>query len=241
MRAVRAFVHEIRRTLRCFAGDSDHAGQVLSILDQMDLSEANQHDWMPSEPPHDRDLWQAIEGTSQRLDRLAKALREALPELQWRVDRGTYYELTADVGDGYRNGNMHCELIGPHGSAFHHPDFTLGLFLLTPHVLYRDHAHRAPELYLTLSGPSGWRFNGGAWQDVPPGTIIWNAPEKSHATRVYDDPFLAIYSWTRDIRSKCRVVPCADWAEIEAALQSAESGARPTPRKQPHVNPQSEF
>jgi len=141
-----------------------------------------------------------------------------LPQLQWRVDQGRYYPPTADVGDGYRHGNMHCELIGPHGSAFHHDDFTLGLFLLKPRVLYRDHAHRAPELYVTLMEPSGWRFNDGEWRDVPSGTIIWNAPETSHATRVYDKPFFSIYSWTRDVHSKCRVVPHGDWREIEATL-----------------------
>ncbi len=222
VQAVRTFVHEIRRTLRCFSSGNEYAAQVLSVLDQIDLSERNQHDWMPGEPVHGRDLWQAIGGMPQSLERLANALHKALPELQWRVDRGTYYEITADVGDGYRNGNMHCELIGPHGSAFHHDDFTLGLFLLTPRVLYRDHAHRAPELYLTLLGPSGWRFDGGGWRDVPPGTIIWNAPETSHATRVYDKPFLSIYSWTRDVHSKCRIVPRGDWSQVEATLSATK-------------------
>ncbi len=221
MQAVRSFVQEIRRTLRCFSGGNEHASRVLCVLDQIDLSESNQHYRTPGEPLHGRDLRQAIDGMPRSLEKLASALRNALPELQWRVDRGTYYETNADVGDGYRNGSMHCELIGPHGSAFHHGDFTLGLFLLTPRLLYRDHAHRAPELYLTLMGPSGWRFDGGKWRDVPPGTIIWNEPETSHATRVYDKPFLSIYSWTRDVHSKCRIVPRGDWSQIEAALSAA--------------------
>lgn len=36
--------------------------------------------------------------------------------------------------------------------------------------------------------------------------------------RVYDSSFLSIYSWTRDIHSKCRVVQRADWCELEAEL-----------------------
>jgi hypothetical protein len=43
-------------------------------------------------------------------------------------------------------------------------DFDLGLFLIAPHVLYRDHHHAAPELYAPLTGPHGWRFGpGGRW------------------------------------------------------------------------------
>lgn len=63
------------------------------------------------------------------------------------MDRGIYYDVAANIGDGYRNGNMHCELIGPNGSAFHHNKFTPGLFLLTPRALYRDHAHQASEFF----------------------------------------------------------------------------------------------
>lgn len=232
MRAIRALVHEIRNTIRRLSGGNEHATQVLSILDQMDLSADNQNNWAASEPPHDRDLRCAIDGMPQSLSDLTDALQNALPQLQWRVDQGRYYPPTADVGDGYRNGNMHCELIGPHGSAFHHDDFTLGLFLLMPGVLYRDHAHLAPELYLTLLEPSGWRFNGGEWRDVPSGTIIWNAPETSHATRVYDKPFLSIYSWTRDVHSQCHVVPRDDWCEIEAALSASQPRTKlPSGRK----------
>ncbi|MGI9386349.1 MAG: dimethylsulfonioproprionate lyase family protein, partial [Methyloligellaceae bacterium] len=184
VQAVRTLVHEIRNTIRCLSGRNEHATQVLSILDRMDLSAENQHDWVANEPPHDRDLRYAIDEMPESLSGLTDALQDALPQLKWRVDQGRYYPPSADVGDGYRNGNMHCELIGPRGSAFHHDDFTLGFFLLTPRVLYRDHAHQAPELYLTLSEPSGWRFDGGEWRDVPSGMIIWNTPQTSHATRV---------------------------------------------------------
>lgn len=232
MRAVRILIDEIITTLRNLCGEHEHAAKVLAIMDRMDLSPGNQHHWTPSEPMHGRELHEAIDAMPDSLKPLATALRRALDELQWRVDRGTYYELAANVGDGYRDGNMHCELIGPHGSAFHHDDFTLGLFLLKPWVLYRDHVHQAPELYLTLLEPSGWRFGEGEWQDVAPGTIIWNAPETSHATRVYDRPFLSIYSWTRDVHSKCRVVPQSDWCEIETVLSLAHS--RHTAKSESH-------
>ena len=226
MQSIRALLHEIRRTLQDVADGKEHAREVLSILDTMDLSAANQHHWTPVEPVHGAALQRAMAAIPHRLSRLADGLKHALPQLQWRVDGGIYYDLTANIGDGFRNGNMHCELIGPDGSAFHHDDFTLGLFLLTPRVLYRDHSHRAPELYLPLMEPTGWRFADRDWQEVLAGTVIWNVPETSHAIRVYDTPFLSIYSWTRDVRSKCRVVERADWRELEAALGATDRQAQ---------------
>ena len=218
MQAVRNLLHQIQCALLDVAEDQKNASEVLSILDEMDLSEANQYHWTPAEPVHGSALQQAIAEMPRRLSPVADALQNALPQLQWRVDQGIYYDLAANIGDGYRNGNMHCELIGPNGSAFYHEDFTLGLFLLTPRVLYRDHAHLAPEFYLPLMEPTGWRFGDGDWQHVPAGTVIWNEPEVSHAIRVYDVPFLSVYSWIRDIHSKCRVVERTDWRELEADL-----------------------
>ena len=224
--AIHALVHEVRTTIESFSTWNDHAALVTFILDGMDLSLANQTAWVAADAPHDCELRSVIDEMRPGLSGLAEALRKALPYLQWRVDKGTYYEANADVGKGYRDGNMHCELIGPNGSAYHHDDFTLGLFFLRPHVLYRDHAHRAPELYLTLMDPSGWRFNGGEWQDVPSGTVIWNAPDVAHATRVYETPFFSVYSWTRDIKSKCRVVLRDDWLEIERALGTSQDNVQ---------------
>ena len=218
MHAVRTLVLEIRDTLRRLSAANQQATQVVSILERMNLTSRHQNEWAVNTPPHDCEIERAINNMPPELNALSTALNNALPQLQWRIDRGIYYESDADVGDGYRDGNMHCELIGPDGSAFLHDDFTLGLFLLKPRVLYRDHAHLAPELYLTLTGPTGWRIEDGLWQDKPPGAILWNAPETGHATRVYSEPFLSIYSWTRDVRSKCRVVPRPDWSEIEQAL-----------------------
>ncbi len=156
------------------------------------------------------------------LRQVASALEAAKDHLHWRVDRGIFYPRDEDVGDGYRHGNMHCELIGPDTGVFPAEDFTLGLFLLTPRVLYRDHNHRAPELYITLTGPSGWRFNQGQWRDFDAGSVVWNASHAIHATRVYDQPFLAIYSWTKDVHETCSVVPATDWAIIERRLRNSE-------------------
>ncbi|MEQ3710338.1 dimethylsulfonioproprionate lyase family protein, partial [Tateyamaria sp.] len=109
-------------------------------------------------------------------------------------------------------------LIGPDACGHHHPDFNLGIFMLGPRTLYRDHNHDAPELYLNLSEKSGWRFGTRDWQDYPAGSLIWNAAGEPHATRVYDQPFISVFVWLENVNSPCNVIHFDDWAEVEQDL-----------------------
>ena len=149
---------------------------------------------------------------------LQQAVREAVDDLVWAEDQMKYYAPDADVGAGYRDGNLHTLLIGPGACGFAHADFTLGLFLLHPRTLYRDHAHPAPETYLNLSPRSGWRFGEGDWRDLGPGSLVFNEPMAPHATRSYAQPFFSVFSWLKDIDNPCVVLPRDDWTEIERAL-----------------------
>jgi len=152
------------------------------------------------------------------LQNLKSALLAASDHLRWKVDDGGYYDAGDDVGDGYRSGNMHSLLLGPQDAVVHSSDHLLGLFLLAPWTLYRDHKHLAPEIYIPLTGPSGWRFDLREWVDYPASSRILNPPNMVHATRVYDRPFLALFAWTNHIASKCRGVDAGDWAETESLL-----------------------
>ena len=78
MQTVRALVHETRNTIRCLSHGNEHASQVLSTLDRMDLSAENQHDWVASRPPHDRDLRHAIDEIPQSLQELSDVLQNAI-------------------------------------------------------------------------------------------------------------------------------------------------------------------
>ena len=83
-------------------------------------------------------------------------------------------------------------------------------------MLYRDHRHAAPELYVPLTGPHGWRFGPGAPLIVKPAhEPVWNDPCAPHLTKVGPVPFLCLYGWTRDAQSVAEVVPAADWAALE--------------------------
>ena len=155
-----------------------------------------------------------------------KAIRECLisatDELIWRQDRDEYYAAESDLGDGYRASNLHTLLIGPSNAKYYQPDFALGIFLLGPFTLYRDHFHLAPELYVNLSPRTGWRFQGGEWNDYSAGSLIWNDSNDVHATRVYDEPFISIFSWTRNISSPCKVFACEDWKKMEQELNDSK-------------------
>lgn len=145
---------------------------------------------------------------------LAATIAAAAPHLQWVT-----YDLypRALIGDAFATGHAFASIAGE-AAPIKARDYDLGLFLIAPHVLYRDHAHAAPELYAPLTGPHGWRFGPGQPLVTKPAHVpVWNDPHDPHATMVGDVPFLAIFGWTRDVNAAAYVIPCDDWALLEAA------------------------
>ncbi|WP_127114513.1 dimethylsulfonioproprionate lyase family protein [Shimia sediminis] len=192
---------------------------TLEKLAAMDLSDERLIDIPPQGTRHDEVLKNAIAGiVAPELRDIARCLKAAKDDLVWREDNAQFYPPGADLGEGYTKCNLHSPLIGPDACGYHHPDFNLGIFMLGPRTLYRDHNHDAPELYLNLSEKSGWRFGTRDWQDYPAGSLIWNAAGELHATRVYDQPFISVFVWLENVHSRCNVIPFDDWAEIEHDL-----------------------
>ena len=143
---------------------------------------------------------------------LAGAIAGAAPHLRWI----TYDLYGPEIGADFANGHAFASLIGEDG-AIPARDFDLGLFLIAPHVLYRDHHHAAPELYVPLTGPHGWRFGPGRPLVVKPALLpVWNPPQRPHLTKVGPTPFLALYGWTRDVQAAASVIPATDWPALEA-------------------------
>jgi hypothetical protein len=199
--------------------ESAGVSSVLKKLGQMDLTEGNILGVSPQGTRHSEILNTSIDGiTLPSLSNIASALKIAKKHLVWREDDGKYYQQGADLGEGYRNCNLHSLLIGPGACGYEHPDFNLGIFMLGPRTLYRDHCHQAPELYLNLADRSGWRLQGGDWIDYPAGSIIWNEPGELHATRVYKQPFISVFVWLEKVHAPCQVVPMSDWPTLEQAL-----------------------
>ena len=204
-----------------------HSEGVTEVLAGLNRHLNSSHTALVENPvlPEDRAglLDQSIASiTEPALQPIAEQIKRARNQLTWRVDYGLFYPEEADVGQAYRDGNMHTEFIGPNGCVFQDDDFSLGLFMLAPRTFYRDHDHAAPELYYNLTGPCGWRFDKGHWQDFTAGSLVWNPQGLAHAMRTYAQPFLSVYSWTSHVNSLCRVVPVDDWLEIEAQLASSD-------------------
>jgi hypothetical protein len=144
---------------------------------------------------------------------LAQAIAAAAPALDWRpYDRYP----PATIGPAFAAGNAYARIIGD-GATVPARDFDLGLFLIAPQVLYRDHFHPAPELYAPLTGPHGWRFAPGAPLEVKGAHApVWNPANRHHAIKAGPVPFLCLYGWTRDVDQPAIVIPADDWPALEA-------------------------
>jgi hypothetical protein len=155
----------------------------------------------------------ALDQLVQTHPALAAAIAGAASHLKWL----SYDEYPPDqIGEAFRTGHAYASIIGE-DAAVPASDFDLGLFLIAPHVLYRDHCHKAPELYVPLTGPHGWRFGPGMPLIVKPAHHpVWNTPYAPHLTKVGAVPFLCLFGWTRDVAEVARVIPAPDWAELEA-------------------------
>jgi hypothetical protein len=164
-------------------------------------------------PVVDAHLGAALTQVAQSHPTLAARIALAAGDLDWI----TYDAYPRDeIGEAFATGHAFASLVGG-GSPLQAVDFDLGLFLIAPHVLYRDHCHRAPELYAPLTGPHGWRFGPGQQLVVKPAhCLVWNEPLRPHLTKVGPVPFLAIFGWTRDVNDPARVLAADDWPELEA-------------------------
>jgi Dimethlysulfonioproprionate lyase len=138
---------------------------------------------------------------------LAAAIEGASPHLSWVT-----YDLydRAKIGEAFATGHAYALLATG-------ADYELGIFLVAPHILYRDHAHAATELYAPLTGPNGWRFGPGTALTTKPAHVpVWNPAHQPHATKVGPTPLLCLYGWTCDVTEPAYVIPADDWPAIEA-------------------------
>jgi hypothetical protein len=160
----------------------------------------------------DRHLQEALAAAAVQEPQLAALISAAAPHLHWIT-----YDLydSSKIGDTFATSHAYCTIMGAAG-PLPADDFDLGLFLIAPHVLYRDHRHAAPELYAPLTGPHGWRFRpDGPLTLKPAHEPVWNEPFRPHLTKVGPTPFLCLYGWTRDNDKPAEVLPAADWPELE--------------------------
>jgi hypothetical protein len=157
-------------------------------------------------PVVDQWLRPALKAVQLTHPRLSTAIATASDSLCWIT-----YDLypRAEIGEAFAS-------IRGADAPFRATDTDLGLFLIAPHTLYRDHRHAAPELYAPLTGPHGWRFAPGDPIHAKPAHVpVWNPPFQHHLTKVGPIPFLGFYVWTRDVDAVAEVISSDDWAALE--------------------------
>ncbi len=90
-----------------------------------------------------------------------------------------------------------AELIGPDG-PMHAPHCRVGFTVMAERTTYPMHSHPAVELYLVLSGVARW-LTPASDRFVPPGEFVLHGSDESHEMRTYDEPLLALWSWSGNI------------------------------------------
>ena len=144
---------------------------------------------------------------------LAQSIEAAAPYLTWITYDGYPPD---EIGADFAQGHAYASLFGEAGNIVAR-DYDLGLFLIAPHVLYRDHHHAAPELYAPLTGPHGWRFGPQTPLIVKRAHHpVWNDAHRPHMTKVGPTPFLALFGWISDVTQVAQVIPAPDWPALEA-------------------------
>ena len=148
-----------------------------------------------------------------RESELAASIDAIAPHLEWV----TYDAYPRDqIGNAFAEGHVFASIIGS-GAPLPATDYDFGLFLIAPHVLYRDRAHKAPELYAPLTGPHGWRFGPGLPLEIRPAhQPVWNEPYRPHLTKIGPTPLLCLFCWTCDVDDPAVVLPADDWTALEA-------------------------
>ena len=116
---IHALVHA---TLQFLDASSDKEPVVERVLEKMrglDLLLPSIVDVPPNDTRHTGVLADAIEDViSSDLHDIGTSLHRARHDLAWREDNADYYARDADLGDGYRNCNLHTLLIGPDACGF---------------------------------------------------------------------------------------------------------------------------
>lgn len=164
-------------------------------------------------PVLDRWLSPALAALRGTHSDLADAIELGAPLLRWITYDG--YPID-QVGQAFATGHAYASIIGETGAPIPARDWEMGLFLIAPDILYRDHRHLAPELYLPLTGPHGWRFGVGQPLTILPAhRPVWNDPQAVHMTKVGSQPFLCLYIWTRDVGALAEIIPADDWPALE--------------------------
>lgn len=212
-------VGSIRSKIEEVGNGSHESEAIIQKIDNVNTNQTLAHQSAYIRSQYEDMLLEALaEATDPSTLSIVRNIKACLRDLTWKKDRSEFYSPGSDVGKRYIESNLHTQLIGPSGIVAKSTEFMLGLFMLGPWTLYKDHSHIAPELYLNLSNKSDWRFDFGPWQRFGAGSLIWNPSNQVHATMVSEKYFLSIFAWLGHVNCVCEVHPSEDHNQIEKQL-----------------------
>lgn len=122
--------------------------------------------------------------------KMAEAINTLLPAIPW-VTKGDFVE-------GEETSRGYIELVGWEGIE-KHSDLRMGLYWQDAYSFYPFHRHNAEELYLVLSGESGWAVDYREIERRMPGQYILHQSRQDHATETFAQPLLALWAWQGDL------------------------------------------
>ena len=216
---LQTLIGSIRSKLAELGDVSRERRLLIQKIDNVNIEQTTLSQSSNIQSEHEEMLRTAIEeATDPSILDIVRDIKACLSDVNWKQDKSEFYPTGSEVGKRYTESNLHAQLIGPDGSVAKSEDFMLGVFILGPWTLYRDHSHIAPEFYLNLSNKSDWRFNFGPWQRYGAGSLIWNPSKQIHATKVSDKPFLSIFAWLGHVKCFCKVHQSRDHSQIEQQL-----------------------
>ncbi|MDR1304412.1 MAG: cupin domain-containing protein [Verrucomicrobiales bacterium] len=128
-----------------------------------------------------------------------RALDAVAARLPWRYNYAPGRGGNADAGRV-----AWAEFIGP-AAPIVSDELCVGVTLIAPRTLYPAHRHPAAELYYVLGGTARWQ-SPAADGDRAPGEFIFHPPNVVHAMETRDEPLLAAYTWTGDVRALSQYV-----------------------------------
>jgi Dimethlysulfonioproprionate lyase len=177
-------------------GAEPGVAEVLARLSAQDLGDATGHAPEARRLPACAHLPELAATAMFVAPGVSAAIAAIADDLRW-VQNPNYR------AESFAQDYAYCELIGPQG-FFPGDDFLLGLMIIGPDRIYRDHFHAAPELYWLLTGPTDWSHASGPYVAHEAGDTLWHPPNLMHATRTLHAPLLAVWAWTRDVSERAR-------------------------------------
>lgn len=132
---------------------------------------------------------QAVEQSG--FEHLAAIIRDATDLLTWSQNKSYTVD---NLGEHFMDNYVLGQLTGI-GGPMAETAPPSGFLLMAENTLYPAHYHDPDEVYLVLTPGIEWCLDNKEWMPVSPGTVIYHAPNQSHAIRTGSTPMLAFAAW----------------------------------------------